>query len=409
MEIITYTNSFISAINFISLLAVITNSEATSDTKVVVASAPVHPVKEGAILSVHCQINSLAANNYVTISRQLDGEESPQILTWGETVLGNIGDNVFLAIRQLNDGSIIYFLSIVGVTIRDQGKYICKVMPSTQDFVVGWDSTFIKIQYFPRDPHPNCTPKTQGLTVYSGTPITLKCTSQTAFPEVALTWRKGADRVPESNVRSMKHNGTSYTELRFRASLSDNEAVFLCQLTSPAFPNKVKSCHVGPITVLPNPNDPSNPGKPGDRPLPTVRLPPLFYPTKDPTSINLYTDSNIERDVADCKEVCSSFSSPRFFWIAATVVACALAFIFFIMGASLLWKYRQAHAQQQTYYATSAKPFPAHPREYIYTELDSKRGIPNTENIGSCVYMSLERRENHDNQTDLARVKSTKE
>ena len=396
---------------FIPLLAVIANSEATSETKVV-ASAPVQPVKEGAILSVHCQISNLAANNYVTISRQLDGEISPQIITWGETVLGDIGDNVFLAIRQLNDGSIIYFLSIVGVTIRDQGKYICKVMPSTQDFVVARDLTFIKIQYFPRDPNPLCTPKTQGLTVYSGTPITLNCTSQTAFPEVVLTWSRGADRVPESNVRSMKHNGVSYTELRFRASVSDNEAVFLCQLTSPAFPNKVKSCHVGPITVKPNPNDnfvPSNTDEAGDRFLPTVRLPPLFYPTNDPTSIDLYTDSNIVREVADCKEVCSSFSSPKFFWIAATVVACALAFIFFIMGASLLWKYRQAHTQQQTYYATNAKPFPAHPREYIYTELDSKRGIPNTENIGSCVYMSLERRENHDNQTDLARVKSAKE
>ncbi len=191
-------------------------------------------------------------------------------------------------------------------------------------------------------------------------------------------------------------------------TLHDNDAVFLCEMKSTAFPGTTRSCHVGPIKVLPNPSDPSS-NNDFDSDLPQIISPPFPGLSDTVTSpIDLFTEKDIkvkDNVVRDCRDVCSSFSSPKFFWVVATVVACILALIFFIMGASLLWKYRQAHAQQQTYYATSAKPFPAHPtREYIYTELDSKRGVPNTENIGSCVYMSLERRENHANQTDLPRV-----
>lgn len=416
-------------VTFISLIALVADTIATSETRVV-TSAPVQPVKEGGILSLHCQISNLAANHYVTISRQLDDELDPEILSWGDDILGSIGDSFFLAVRQLNDGSIIYFLSIIGVTIRDQGRYSCKVMPSTQDSVVAIDHTDIKVMYFPRDPNPLCTPK-QSLTVYAGTPLTLNCTSQSANPAVTMDWsRTGSGSVPKS--MTVQRDGLSYTELRLRASLSDNEAVFLCQITSVAFPGKVKTCHVGPIVVLPNPNDlpdddgDDKEGTPGGDNTDENRQP-IFYPpfpVADPfptTAVDLFTDKTTgdhQNPIADCRDVCSSFSSPKFFWIVATVVACALAFLFFLMGGTLLWKYRQANAQQHTYYATNAKAFAPHPhhqhptREYIYTELESKRGtvVTPSENLGSCVYMSLERRENHGlGQTNLPMVKSSKD
>ena len=76
---------------------------------VIVATSPVNPVKEQGLLTIHCQVRNLDDNHQVTITRRV-GDRIQQISV-DEDVLGNaVDERVFLAVRQLLDGSTVYFL-----------------------------------------------------------------------------------------------------------------------------------------------------------------------------------------------------------------------------------------------------------------------------------------------------------
>ena len=98
------------------------------DPPIIKVTAPINPVREDAMISIHCQIWNKVEGQEVTMSRKLKGAARSQRLSWDEKVQNDDDDRIFLAERRLTDGSVVYFLSIIEVTQSDEGTYFCKIV-----------------------------------------------------------------------------------------------------------------------------------------------------------------------------------------------------------------------------------------------------------------------------------------
>ena len=332
---------------------------------VIETAVPVNPVKTGGILSLHCRIWNLESNHQVQIYRKLTGKHS-EMVSVDEYVLQNIEDRVFLASRQLEDGSSVYFLSVTDITKSDQGTYSCKVVGSNEEddtITLGRSLVNIDVHFFPTDSYPVCSPN-EGLTLTEGELTTLNCSSEIANPIPDITWIKTGDGEIQSGVTV--RNGVVYSELRIVPTLADKGKMFLCQLTSPMFPDVVQSCHVGPLEVLRNPKY-----------VPAPVTNPPQVKTNALVTPSIETTLTLKRN---CLKSCpSSISSPVSFWIIATAVAGVFALTFLFLGVILVIKYNRMNQGRR-------KQLPPHlNREYIYSELEHKPAE-------SQLYMSLEKR-----------------
>ena len=314
----------------------------------VVATAPVHPVKEHAVLSFHCQIWNLNEDIHeVTISRQRG--QFNERLSWNKAVLENVNDRVFLALRLLEDGSSVYFLTIIDVVASgeesDEGQYWCNVMQRTNDggmAAVAKAQVAIRLQYFPSEIYPACESSVSTMNVAEGTLVTLNCISEEANPVTSLTWsRTGKPVSDEESVRFSHENGMVTSVMSLRLSRDDKDTIFMCHLKSVAFPDKSPSCHIGPFNIIFDPNSQHG--------LNTPKKPPKDTTIPDTTSAPHRPERPpIERP--DCSKRCPILSSPVNYWIMATIVAFLVAIIFFLVAIAIAVKlHRKTAAERQEY------------------------------------------------------------
>ena len=345
-------------------------------------SAPVNPIDEGAILSVHCQIWNLQKGQEVTIFRNRTKQGVIERLSLDNKV--HIEDNnVFLAERQMLDGSVVYFLSIMAATRTDEGEYSCKISSVTgsgsHDPI---DSVKIHFTYFPSEPAPLCSPNGP-LTVKEGSDVSFECSSALGNPIVSIQWKRaGTASMLKSNVEKRITNGRVHSSLSFTPSQTNSGAVFICAIKSPAFPSIERTCHVGPITVINRNGDPYPVSV--NRDSLSVDSEPIDIIgdqfTIKPTSYVMNSNTQKTEEFS-CDEQCPVLipGSPIQFWIIATIAAAILTIIFLILGVVIMIKYYRLTNLPKVEYM-SALPH----SEEIYVEVDGKR----REN---CMYMSLEK------------------
>ena len=355
---------------YLTLLFVAQTVTTNAQPKVEV-TAPLNPVETGGVLGVHCQVWNLDSNHEVTIVRTVNGDF--ERLTLDDGVTHGAEDRVFLAPRQLDDGSMVYFMSIMEVDRYDEGEYSCRIVSKKEESSVSSASVTINIQYFPGDSDPACTPS-EPLTVLEGTRMALNCSSEVAYPHVVLSWsRVGTSETFQTN-NGIEAN-RAFSALTLTALRGHNEAVFLCEISSSAFPTKTRSCHVGPLTVIPDKNY-----KPG-----MITQIPDGSRNNGLVSVipGLTVNDNSVNSHVECAELCSTLSASNdaFVWIVATIIGTLLALIFFIMGVFLLIKYCRLPPNPQPRYVAVQQPY-----HDIYAELDGRR------NEGK-VYMTLEQAE----------------
>ena len=349
----------------------------TADTSVtnILMSAPVNPVDEKGMLSLHCQVSNIEPGQTVTLSRRIHNGPVKRI-TWGKDILSGIfEDRAFLAIRQLQDGSTVYFLSIIDINRDDAGTYTCAAVTDDLQEITS-ESVDITVYYFPSDIYPVCSPSEPPV-VYQGVPFRVGCSSEAAFPSVLLTWsRTGTRDVPPLEKREV--NGMINAEIEIVPTLNDQDALFLCEATSKAFPSHAPyTCHIGPLTVVPNDDY--------DDYLDRIEM---SYPLNSPDAI---LDNNNARTVASgevlsndivvpvqrsCQESCSLINAPVFYWMLATGVACFLGILFMILGIILYIKMRNTRDRKYV--------DPRYLSRDIYVELDQKMDE-------NQLYMSLDK------------------
>ena len=107
------------------------------------------PAEEGNILALHCEVSNFKVNEQeVSILRITNGKT--ERLAMGNNVMPDVDERIFLATRQLDAGSTVYFLTIIRANRNDKGKYVCKVIKdgiSTEEIAVS--SVNLDILYFP--------------------------------------------------------------------------------------------------------------------------------------------------------------------------------------------------------------------------------------------------------------------
>ena len=360
------------------LLVVIINikiSCATTEPRVI-AEAPVQPVKQGAVLSFYCKVSNLDESIHeVTISRQTANQK--ERLSYNKGILDDVDERVFLALRLLEDGSSVYFLTITNVMISDEGRYSCKVMQSSDDadIVVARGSADILVQHFPEETYPICSSSLSTRSVKEGTRITLNCTSEEGFPVSTITWTRNGFSSPY-NVEQVRKDGKIEVVLSMILSRHDDEAIFMCKLHNDAFPEKGQLCHIGPLNVIPSSNSvdsqPNVPEVVATKP-PAATMPEFDFP-------------HLEEQPHDCRNMCPLFSSPTTYWIIATVAALLVAIIFFVIAITIAIKlHRKATLGRQDYVkAVLRQPGELRTHDEIYEKLRYRTD-------DDRVYMALER------------------
>ena len=326
------------------------------------ASAPVNPIEETGILSVHCQVWDLPKSHEVRLHRTLPNGETTKISV-DETVLAE-DERYFLAKRQLDGASFVYFMSVMDVTREDAGDYTCKVYNTTagEMSLLGSDSVNFGIIYYPSETDPVCKSSSkERLEFDAGAVVTLTCSSEKANPVVQLQWsRTGTDEVYD--IQQEEEGDSVYSELKLTLHRRHNNAMFWCKVSSKSFPEEMATCHIGPFIVHSDPDDI------------TTDIPEAGLITKITNDLTKHSNGGKDTSVStvqkpkDCRTFCSSSSSLVFQWIIATIVAAGLALMFFVIGIVLLIKYNNARTT-----TTRSHYVPSRTHDEIYSELEGKR------------------------------------
>ena len=333
----------------------------------VTTTAPVNPVSKSELLSIHCHVRDLNPNHEVSIHRKLTNGKTER-LSVDEDVPSSVDDRVFLAVRQLDNGAVVYFLTIIDVTRADEGLYSCKVVNTEKTLKVAESKLNITVHYFPSD--PICSQIKQ-LEVLEGTTISMNCTSEIGNPSVSIKWKRGTSGSAAPEAKQISRGDITFSELKVQLTVTDTNSFFLCEITSKPFGSKTSSCHFGPFTVRPNPGFVKDDLETPDGTLSSV----MNTGGSDKGKI---TTQPVSKE--KCLEQCSPYSTSVLFWVIATVSSAIIALLFLIMGLTLIVKYMKIRkSRERTFIAHRAG-------EDIYAEVENKGD--------SRLYMSLQRPEN---------------
>ena len=352
------------------------------------ASAPVNPAEHGGIFSLQCQVKDLPKGHRVEIYRHLGDQDEG--LSVDDSVLPNVDDRVFLAVRHMGDGSAVYFLSIIDITKADAGLYQCKVIRATGNIAqVAVQSVNMSVYFFPSETSPMCSPSdtTATLQVLEGSVLHLNCSSEKGHPTVGIRWtRTNGGVIPGGIIHET--DDRIHAKLAFLVTRHDDHAMFICEITSDALPNERRSCHVGPITVIPD-NNIINHVPSETLPLPIVTEKDQILETVTASIENkVEVDTSVThrvRNKAECAKLCSTrYSGSVFYWVIATAVCVLLGLVFLIFGVIIFLKFKEVnnnnnrHRLYETRFMSERLAV-----DDIYAEVENK--------MGSKPYMSLDR------------------
>lgn len=383
------------------MIIVLHISSLVSSSRVLISIPHRYKVKEGETLSIHCQVweegeNERGAKNVVQLSRRLLGEMSksgrPQFLapqrqhlSWNDGLLDGVKENTFLAVKPQPDGSMVYFLTLLGVTREDTGDYRCQLLTPTDDGLakVAGDVVTTDILNYP-SADPTCSSaKDMRMTVNAGDRVRLNCSSEIGNPPVNIAWRRTGDLpiTPAPVIHTAADNRTVNSELTFIADSADDGAVFVCQITSVEFPGAKKNCYVGPLTVIGGDADSTNQADTGSS-------------SATPTTITM---RETPADLPKCDTPCPYFATRAMPWLFGSVAAAFLTCLFIVVDVTLCLKLRHVEYKNKIAAASDADySYPpidaasslARMTQDIYVELDSTQQKGFTD--GGSHYMALQ-------------------
>ena len=157
-------------------------------------------------------------------------------------------------------GSVVHFITLVGVSDGDQGKYTCKVIDVLFSHVNTEDSIDVNIYSYPANMYPLCTSiSNQPITLSVGETLTLKCTSEKGIPNIEMKWLNTKSFRYISSPNTTDGN-LIHSETIIRIDDALQNVVFRCEISNKGFPDWKRTCSIGPILVNSNPSVKQNNG-----------------------------------------------------------------------------------------------------------------------------------------------------
>ena len=328
---------------------------------IVIASAPVNPVREDDVLSLQCEVREIQTGEKVEIMRTTIEGGRKELLYDADFVKS---DRFFVAEQRRNEGgttTVSYLLTITGVTREDDGIYLCKVLRKDGDAVElerafnsvimsAMDSVHIGVVYFPGRSEPKCSINDiSRAPLLTGTEVRMNCSSAMSNPSVSFQWFRAGNEtnralpIPHPGVIDLTTNRL-YFDFTYTLQDSDDGVVFICQISSPMFSGQSQSCHIGPYKVIPAAaHGPSNDVPPPSGDVHNLRrVPPLLILPTTATTPTVEGVSSTGNDaiISEYGVTCLLVNSPLLSWVIATVLAGTLLGIFLIVTVILIFKVR---------------------------------------------------------------------
>ena len=315
------------------------------------------------------------------------GDETRESLAWNKDVPTDVEERVFLALRQLNDGSMVYFLTLTDVVNGDHGDYFCAVLKSDTYAKVAEASVVVVVHYFPSDDHPRCSSSVSPLNVLEGSEMALTCVSEAALPTISISWSSTPSGRDTPALRSVNHKKGAkvQSEIMIRPTFADdNNKIFMCTVKSAAFPLLSSSCHIGPLIVI---RDPSRPISADETDDGTLVIDDNLLTISD-SHVNdktpmVFADGilkgNKTQTTKTCAQTCSLTSNTRgIFWVVSTIVASFCACVFLLIGICIMAKTRTlqldyTRGAHSTYDETRRRAFDDPRVGQMYVELQKRQ------------------------------------
>ena len=333
-----------------------------------------HPVAIGGILAITCEIRNMQEGYTVSFFREINGN-TEQISTDQTYFPSMLWQRVFISKRVSSDGNTVYFMTLLDISHDDQGEYICSVssMKNRRLVELATNSIPIEVLNFPKNAYPTCQSIPNSKQIYEGTQLRFICASEITNPIVNLHWSVTNDQ--DSYTSEDNNNGdTISSEITTIAARSHDGVTFVCTMTSFGFPERQRSCYIGPLSLVYNANE-----------------------NKIGRDNGLSDASTKDRDLSNgCEVSCPSEDTNTVIYLAAgTMGATILMFTFLITTIVLCCKYCKISGevravQRSVPYDDGSEP--------VYVSLQRR-----PESDRSSMYMSVEDPNNPGNKVLMPR------
>ena len=229
-----------------ALFALISLTLCLSETTVDITSLT-ESVTNGDILAVECRISNLQDSHKINIFRVRNDITEDIIIGSEYASSSSLGQRVFLSQRAI-DGISVYFITILDFSQSDEGRYYCQVF-NYNEGIIADDSISVNWYSFPSVLYPVCESEpAEPSAVILHSALTLYCRSEYGSPPVQMQWTSN------KNIALSAHDTTKENMVSSKVILiteqSHNGAYFECTITSPGFPDRQRSCRIGPFTII---------------------------------------------------------------------------------------------------------------------------------------------------------------
>ena len=207
-------------------------------------------ITDGGILAIECKIQNMQDDYTVNIFR-VHNDITEQLTTGSDYVSTSpLGQRAFLSQRTI-DGVVIYFLTIMDISVNEEAEYFFQVFSYNRGKYVhiAEDSVNVNMISFPKSMYPICESEPAQLSaVNQRSTLTLHCRSEYGYPAVQLQWASNTDIILSAHDTTDDRMVSSKVVLI--TEQSHNGAYFECTITSPGFPDRQRSCRIGPVTIV---------------------------------------------------------------------------------------------------------------------------------------------------------------
>ncbi|XP_072020822.1 uncharacterized protein [Amphiura filiformis] len=286
-------------------------------------TVPVHPVTVGGILAIQCEIQNMEDGHTVKMFRVIN--DQTEEITSGMVYqhIPTLGQRVFITQKVMQGGALMYFMTITEISMQDKGEYLCKVFALSRGNyeTIAEDSANIEVYFLPDRIYPQCQSNPSEIkNIHENVDLRFICISSRGVPEVNLRWKATTNL----NIVSQNHNrddndDTVSSKINLRTTRSHNGVVFVCEMTSEGFPDFIRTCQIGPITIR------RNIEKEG-----IAIIPPI---------VTTETVKQITIPSHDCTTACPSEDKFTILYLSvATIGAAMLCFVF--LTTTIIWCYK---------------------------------------------------------------------
>ena len=224
------------------------------------------PITVNGLLVVQCKVWDVPERAMITLElEKIDGRivdiaNGVYKSESGVNVNQNADRRYYLSTRTIGDATI-YFLTVTQVTADDEGSYICTSF-ARETRKVEAHKAVVKLRYFPNNQYPVCsdTPRNP-IRIPDNRYLTLRCTTNMGNPPVNISWHHGSNNANISE-RQWKEDDELISERRHTLTMEDQNAVFICRISSDMFWGRSEICQVGPLRLYSDEYP-----DPGDQPL----------------------------------------------------------------------------------------------------------------------------------------------